>query len=91
MTEAAHEDRCASTAAALFSAARDAGMLITGDGRVSEADAAALLGYGAETLAKKRAEAKGPPSYRLPCGGARVSYRVADLAGWVEEHRDEIF
>jgi hypothetical protein len=64
------------------------GMLVTGDGRIGEADAAKLLGYEAETLAKKRAEGKGPPSYRLAVGSARISYRLYDLAIWIECSRD---
>ena len=49
----------------------------------------ALLGIEAETLAKKRQEGKGPPSYRVPVGPARVSYRLADLAQWIERCRED--
>ena len=38
-------DRIESTAAALIDAARSAGMMVTGDKRVSEAAAAQSLGY----------------------------------------------
>jgi hypothetical protein len=84
------EDRIAATEAALLTAARDAGMPVTGDGRVRECDAAALLGYGVETLAKKRAAGTGPSAYGRGFAGARVSYRLEDLAIWIEEGR-EIF
>ncbi|MCK1539115.1 MULTISPECIES: hypothetical protein [unclassified Bradyrhizobium] len=84
------DDRAADTASALLTAARDAGMTITGDGRVTEADAAVLLGYAPETLAKKRTLGSGPVAYGRGFGGARISYRLDDLARWIEAGR-EIF
>ena len=76
------------TLAALMEAARAADMTITGDGRVSEADAAVLLGIEPDTLAKKRSEGKAPPSYRLSVGAGRISYRLRDLAAWIEAQRE---
>jgi hypothetical protein len=86
--DASLEDRVAATAEALLVAARDAGMTVTGDGRVKESDAAALLGYNPETLARKRASGSGPVSYGRGFAGARVSYRISDLAEWIESGRE---
>lgn len=66
------------------------GMTITGDGRVSEADAAALLGFTAGGFRNMRQEGKGPRSFGLGVGGSRVSYRLADLASWIEAAREKI-
>jgi hypothetical protein len=84
------EDLVFATEAALLAAAREAGMAITGDGRIRECDAAQLLGYSSETLAKKRAAGTGPAAYGRGFAGARVSYRLVDIACWIEQAR-EIF
>jgi hypothetical protein len=68
------DDRVEATTLALRAAAVEAQMPISGDDRVGESCAARLLGIEAETLAKKRSEGKAPPSYRVPIGGAKVSY-----------------
>jgi hypothetical protein len=34
-------------------------------------------------------EGKGPASYTVPVSGSRVSYRLRDLAAWVEAHRED--
>jgi hypothetical protein len=83
------EDRIEQTLVLLRAAAIEQVMPITGDDRVGEGCAASLLGIEAETLAKKRQEGKAPPSYRVPVGGARVSYRLVDLARWVEAQRED--
>jgi hypothetical protein len=75
------------TAALLIAAAREARMVITGDFRVGEKDAAALLGLHPDTLRKKRDAGTGPPSYR-GFNGARFSYRFTELAEWIETSRD---
>ena len=72
----------------LVEAAQAAGMRISGDGRVGEADAAALLGWKAKTLADRRCEGRGPQYYRLPIGEARISYQLADVAAWIESQRE---
>lgn len=82
------DDRAADTAQTLLAAARDAGMVITGDLRIKECDAAVLLGYAPETLAQKRTQGSGPVAYGRGFGGARVSYRLDDLARWIEAGRD---
>jgi hypothetical protein len=83
------DDRVGATLQMLTEAARE--MTSTGDGRIGEADAAALLGCEPETLAKKRMEGKGPTSYRLSVAASRVSYRLQDLALWIESSRDGDF
>ena len=77
------DDRISSTTRALESAASSAGMWISGDGRVTEADAAALLGLAPGTLANLRGAEIAPTHYRT----GRVTYRIADLAHWIEAHR----
>lgn len=83
------EARVEATTLALRAAAIQAQMPLSGDDRVGEACAAQVLGIEPETLAKKRQEGKGPPSYRVPVDPARVSYRVRDLAIWVERCRED--
>src|SRR5262245_17600223 len=77
------------TLALLRAAAIEQGMTISGDDRIGEACAARLLGFETETLGKRRAEGKAPPSYRVPVGVARISYRLADLAQWIEQQRED--
>lgn len=76
-------------ARALERRVREAGSWLSGDGRVSEDAAAALLGLAGGTLAARRAEGTGPAFYRLAGGGARVTYSLADLAAWIASHRVE--
>lgn len=65
-------------------------VVVTPDGRVGESDAAALLGYGNPgSLKNLRQQGFGPPHYLRVVAGAKVSYRLADLAIWVEKSRNE--
>jgi hypothetical protein len=76
--------------ARMFEAAcRESRYPVTGDGRISEECAASLIGLDAKTLANKRAEGGGPKWFRIGGAGHRVSYRLADLAEWVEGRRCE--
>jgi hypothetical protein len=72
------DERVETTTLALRAAAVDQQMPISGDDRVGESCAAKLLGLECETLAKKRSEGQAPPSYRVPVGGSRISYRLTD-------------
>lgn len=73
----------------LRKAAHDAGLWITGDGRIGEIDLAQLLGYAPSTLANRRREGRAPPAYRLGSrGGSRVTYRLAEVARWIEATRE---
>lgn len=74
---------------ALESTCRESGAYVTGDGRIGEEVAAQLLGFAAGTLANRRSEGTGPPSYKLGGGGHRVTYRLSDLAAWIEAMRCE--
>ncbi len=82
-------DRIAATARALRAAARDAAMPLTGDDRVGEADAATLIGLSPSRLRALRSEQDGPRWFRRAAAGSRVSYRLLDLAEWIERGRDD--
>jgi hypothetical protein len=82
------EARIDATAALLLESAREAGMALSGDARVGADDAAQLLGWSAGTLANARAEGRGPPSYRAGIRGSKCSYKLYDLAAWIEAQRD---
>ncbi len=60
---------------------------LSGDDRVSEEDAAALIGLALGTLRNLRYSAEGPVPFRSGLNGCRVSYRLADLAAWIEARR----
>jgi Helix-turn-helix domain len=79
------DGRIEATIAALLAYCRNgAGIpLIGADLRVTEAHAAALLGLAPETLRAMRSSGQGPAFFRV----RRVSYRIADLAAWLEERR----
>ena len=68
----------------LVNAAHKASISLSGDMRVSEADAAVLLGLHPGSLKNLRHEGSGPRAYRLGLNGGRLSYRIADLAEWLE-------
>jgi hypothetical protein len=76
------------TCARLRRAAIDSEMLVSGDDRISEHDAARLLGMHSDTLARKRLDGSGPTAYGRPLGRAKISYRLLDLATWLEGGRN---
>lgn len=78
----------ADTAERLEAAAQRAGYWISADGRMGESDVAALIGLTPGTLANKRREGTAPRAYELGGRGHRVTYRIADVARWIEAHRD---
>jgi hypothetical protein len=79
----------ASTYERLLAACHERGFVVTGDGRVSEIDAAELLGLTPGSLKNKRLLGCAPPHYRRPAGNSRVSYRLTDLADWIDEARED--
>lgn len=85
MTDSERVEACA---AQLLAACRDADLFVTGDLRISEMDAAALLGYSSGHLKNLRAEGSGPVAYRVAINGNRVSYALRDLAIWIESRRE---
>ena len=83
--------RIEKTTARLLAVCEKRGMALTADDRVSESDAALLLGYTPGSFKNLRSTfGTGPAHYRRPAGaGGRVSYRVEDLAAWIERTREE--
>ena len=77
----------AETERRLTAAARESGCWISADGRIGEADVAALLGITQGALANKRREGSAPLAYELGGGRHRVTYRLGDVARWIEAHR----
>lgn len=83
-TAPSRADRAEQTAQLFLDAVKEQGMWLSGDGRIGEVDAAALLGWTVGSLRNARTEGRGPRAYRIGGGGHRVSYRITDLAEWVE-------
>lgn len=81
------EEQIRETEGMLRASAISAGYPISGDGRVTEQDAASLLSYSRSQLKAMRAEGNGPRYYAVGMSGARISYRLQDLASWVEMAR----
>jgi hypothetical protein len=86
MTDTA--DRVEACMRLLLDAATAAGMCLSGDLRIAEGDAARLLGLSPGHLKAMRHEGAGPTAYVVGMNGCRVSYRLADLASWIEQGRD---
>ena len=76
------------TAERLQAAAQDAGYWISADGRMGEADVAEMIGLTPGSLANKRREGTAPRASELGGRGHRVTYRIIDVARWIEAHRD---
>ncbi|VWX63182.1 conserved hypothetical protein [Burkholderiales bacterium 8X] len=73
----------------IFKSATDSHVFISADQRVSEKDAAVLLGYKHPgSLKNLRQAGQAPIHYLRPVNGSRVSYRLMDLAAWLEERRE---
>jgi hypothetical protein len=72
----------------ILKAATDRHLAMSADMRVSEKDAAALIGYAAGSLKNLRQMGAAPIYYNRPVNGSRVSYRLMDLAAWLEERRE---
>lgn len=88
-TEADLDLRIARTTACFLQAAADRGMFITADSRVNESDAGDLIGYATGSLRNMRSAGAGPAYFNRPLGGYAKSYRLEDLAAWVERSREE--
>ena len=81
--------RIEQTEARLLQAADKAGIWVTADNRVSEQDLAKLLSMPVATLANRRREGRAPPFYRMGVSGnSRVSYRLSEVARWIEQTRE---
>lgn len=79
----------ASTYERLLAACREHGFIVTADERIGESDAAVLLGLSLGGLRNMRTLGTSPPFYRRPAGGSRVSYRIVDIATWLEDGRED--
>src|SRR4051812_31150181 len=71
----------------LLASAREASLQLSGDRRVSEVDAAKLLAIHPGSLKSMRGDGSGPTAVRAPVNGSRWSYRIDDLAAWIEVRR----
>ena len=84
------EDRCQTTTRMLAEACQEHAFTITGDMRISEAAVADLLGITQAAMKQKRIEGRAPRAYGIGTGnGSRVSYRLADIAAWIEASYEE--
>ena len=86
----AEDDPVELVLAHLRRATRDSQFRVTADDRISEHNAARLLQVHSDTLARWRAEGSGPTPYGIGVGRAKVSYRLLDLALYIERHREKI-
>ncbi|MNF62342.1 hypothetical protein D3C85_989650 [compost metagenome] len=83
------EQRIDRTEARLLAACEAKGLYVTGDQRVSTKDAAALLGLSAEGLKQAKSEDRAPKAHPRGVGRkTRSSYRVRDIAIWLEQDYD---
>jgi hypothetical protein len=84
-----NEERVKACHRMLEHACREAAVQMTGDARIGEADAATLLGYAPGHLKNLRQSGKGPACYGRGLNGGRLSYRLEDLAEWIEASRQD--
>lgn len=77
-------DRAAVSYELFLHAAVERGCWLSGDRRVGEVDAAGLLGWEVGSLRNARTEGAGPTYYRAGGGGSKITYRLHDLAVWLE-------
>lgn len=64
-------------------------IVVTGDDRIAECAVDLLLRYSDGYTKNKREEGGAPPHYPLGAGaGSRISYRLRDLAEWIERKRN---
>lgn len=80
--------RAKATEARLQQACNEKGFAVTADGRIGESDATALLQYSPGSLKNLRDQGVSPAFYRRAVGKQRVSYRLDDIAHWIESARD---
>lgn len=83
------DPRVLDTVRVLLASVERNAIVMSADQRVSEADAARLIGLAPASLKNLRAEGGAPPAYRVPVGGSRLSYRIFDLALWIEGKRED--
>lgn len=86
--EATLSGRIESTHEALLAGAKAGAFHVTADGRVSEACIAQLLGVAPGTMRNRRREGRAPPHYRVGGAGHGVTYRLDEVARWIEVCRE---
>ena len=74
----------------LFNAACRLGLVISADNRVNEKGAALLLRCSHASLKAMRQNGDGPVFYAVGVDGSRLSYRLNDLAAWIEAGREDV-
>ena len=77
------------TTGVLLEAVGRLGLVMSADRRVSEESAAKLLGISHAHLKESRQQGNAPMHFVLGVGGSRLSYRVSDLASWIEAGRED--
>jgi len=82
------DERIEATLRALQAACREANIFVTGDSRISENDAARILGLHPGSLKNMRSAGEAPTSYGIGVNGSKISYRLLDVACWIERRRD---
>ena len=82
------EDRLELTLRLLRRKVKENVLPISADERVSEVVAAGLLLLHPDTLRRLRGEGSGPMHFKIGVGGSKVSYRLIDLAIWLEGRRE---
>ncbi|MCY1303562.1 hypothetical protein D9M70_532760 [compost metagenome] len=87
-TSVGREQRVKQTIENLLTACRERSIDVSADQRVSEAGAGELLGYAPGSLKNMRSLGVAPPHYKRPISGSRISYRLSDLAEWLEDGRE---
>lgn len=78
-----------STMAMLLAVVKRDNIPISADMRVRESDAAKMMGYAPGSFKNIRNEGKGPVYYNRPVDGSKISYRLMDLAMWIEKRRED--
>ncbi|ABE44887.1 hypothetical protein [Polaromonas sp. JS666] len=79
--------RAEATRLLLRAKCQEAGCVVAADERVTEEAAAQLIGMTQGGLKNMRHQGRAPVAYNLPVERSRVSYRLLDLALWIEQKR----
>jgi hypothetical protein len=77
------------TADRLRAACEASGTPISGDGRIAADACARLIGWSAGHLANARSEGRGPPYFRIGMGSSKISFRIDELADWIDGRAGE--
>lgn len=80
--------RVSATVERLRAVVGERNVFLTADDRISEVDAASLVGYAPGSLRNMRASGGGPAFFNRPLGGSAKSYRLEDIANWLEQSRE---